>query len=54
MKKLIHLNAWIEEALAKQVKREASIQGVSVSYIIRKALGYYVKGEAGYNRRGAR
>lgn len=54
MTKKIHFSIRLEPALLKRLKREADIQGVSASSLARKAVKYYVDGEAGYNRRVSR
>ena len=39
-----HINAWLDAALLKQIKRESVVQGITVSAVVRKALFYYVQG----------
>jgi predicted transcriptional regulator len=54
MIKKTHFSIRVEPALLKRLKREADLQGVSASSLARKAVKFYVEGEAGYNRRTAR
>jgi hypothetical protein len=47
-------NIRISKAMIMAMKREAKVQGCTATEIARKAIMYYVQGNAGYNRRGAR
>ena len=54
IEKKVHINTWVTPDMAKLLEKEDRMEGVSRSAIIRKALGYFLIGEAGYNRRTTR
>jgi hypothetical protein len=49
--RLTHISFRISRGDLKFVTQAAEKEQRSIGYILRRAVGHYVKGEAGYNRR---